>query len=89
MMKNNRNGEYRLDRHSTKDTSPFIVESTPYDYLHQPFNHPDVLIVRSTVPDHVSFRCIKTGSKSLCKELDHNGKKDDLMTLLNLFTGEI
>lgn len=79
---------YNLDRHlksSDCDTTTTFIEPELVDILHEPMNHPDFLIVRSTMPNYVSFRDREEGTwfiQSLCRELNTNGKRESLLTLL-------
>lgn len=55
------------------------------EMCHNPPNHPDFLIVRSTMTDYVSFRNTTNGSwfiQHLCEELDKSGTEVDILTLL-------
>ena len=55
------------------------------DELHTPPNHQDFLVVRSTMPKHLSFRNPDTGSwfiQDLCNELEENGTRYDILNLL-------
>jgi caspase 7 len=80
---------YNLNRNGGRTefdpTSPFATVTDPFDSLYEQFNHPDFLIVRSTMVGHVSYRDRRDGSwfiQQLCHELDVNGTKEDLLTLL-------
>lgn len=86
-----RNSVYTLRRNQDNDsydiTAPFeaITRDKLDDQLHNPPNHQDFLVVRSTMPNHLSFRNPDTGSwfiQDLCNELEENGTKEDLLTLL-------
>ena len=69
----------------TEKATKTFVEPELVDFFHEPMNHSDFLTVRSTMPDYVSFRDHETGSwliQSSCRELDTNGKKENLLTLL-------
>jgi caspase-like apoptosis-related cysteine protease len=55
------------------------------EMVHNPPNHPDFLIVRSTMPDFVSFRNTTHGSwfiQHLCEELNKLGNQLDILTIL-------
>jgi Caspase domain len=76
---------FGVNNSTERDTNPFEVEAEAFDFLHEPYNHKNFLIVRSTMPDYVSFRIPNKGSwfiQSLCKELDVNGTNEDILTLL-------
>jgi hypothetical protein len=77
----------RSESHDNGDIAPFqkIPKELFTDELHTPPNHQDFLVVRSTMPQHLSFRNPDTGSwfiQDLCKELEENGTKYDLLNLL-------
>lgn len=60
-------------------------EIEPEEMVHNPPNHPDFLIVRSAMPDYVSFRNTTAGSwfiQHLCDELNKAGDHVDILTLL-------
>lgn len=57
----------------------------PEEMVHNPPNHPDFLIVRSSMLDYVSFRNTTNGSwfiQDLCEELNNAGDSVDILTLL-------
>lgn len=61
------------------------MELETEEMVHNPPNHPDFLIVRSTMPDYVSFRNTTQGSwfiQHLCEELNKSGNHLDILTLL-------
>lgn len=67
------------------DITPSFNTPQLVDCIYDPFNHSDFLIVRSTIPNYVSYRHTKTGSwfiQTLCEVLDDNAKKQDLLSLL-------
>ncbi|XP_070491694.1 caspase-1-like isoform X2 [Chironomus tepperi] len=64
----------------------------PQEMVHNPPNNPDFLIVRSTMPNYVSFRNEVTGSwfiQELCTELDKSGNELDILTLLTYVNGQV
>jgi hypothetical protein len=68
---------------------PFIEDyyQNHDEEVHNPPNHPDFLIVRSTMPNYVSFRNTKDGSwfiQELCAILDEASDQLDLLTLLTV-----
>lgn len=77
------------------DTTPLgkmSFELMPKDMIHNPPNHPDFLIVRSTVPEFVSFRNLENGSwfvQHLCDELDNYGNMVDILTILTITNEKI
>jgi caspase-like apoptosis-related cysteine protease len=78
-----------LGLYGTFDTTPFeeIGNSLKKrsDFVHNPPNHRDFLIVRSAMAGHVSYRCPIEGTwfiQDLCKELDQNGFSEDIMSIL-------
>jgi hypothetical protein len=82
---------YTLKRQENNDsndiTAPYekIPRESFVDQLHTPPNHEDFLVVRSTMPNHLSFRNPDTGSwfiQDLCNELEENGMRYDLLNLL-------
>lgn len=83
---------YRLQRQNLRggreaiDVSAFKnIPSETEEMVHNPPNHADFLIVRSTMTDYVSFRNTTTGSwfiQHLTEELDKAGTEVDLLTLL-------
>lgn len=85
------NSLYALNRSQDNDShdvaAPFevIVRDKLIDPLHNPPNHQDFLVVRSTMPNHLSFRNATTGSwfiQDLCSELEENGTTNDILELL-------
>lgn len=84
---------YRLKRHNLRGGRDAIDVSTFQNFpseseemVHNPPNHCDFLIVRSTMTDYVSFRNVSTGSwfiQHLTEELDLAGTEVDLLTLLS------
>lgn len=67
------------------DTGPFIHISDGNDQVHNPPNHQEFLIVRSTMPKFAAFRDTQNGSwfiQALCNELSANGTSEDIMSLL-------
>ncbi|KAG5684558.1 hypothetical protein PVAND_013783 [Polypedilum vanderplanki] len=57
------------------------------EMVHNPPNHADFLIVRSTMTNYVSFRNPRTGSwfiQDLCNELDKNAYEMDILRLLTI-----
>lgn len=77
---------FGIENNIQRDANPEKNEKDEaFDSLHEPFNHPDFLIVRSTMPNYVSFRDPIRGSwfiQNLCNELDVNGLYEDILTLL-------
>lgn len=62
------------------------------EMVHNPPNHPDFLIVRSTMPNYVSIRNTEKGSwfiQDLCTELNKYGNELDMLTLLTYVNGEV
>lgn len=57
------------------------------EMVHNPPNHPDFLVVRSTMPNYVSFRNTVNGSwfiQDLCTELNCHATVLDFLTLMTL-----
>ena len=93
--KNINNSRYKLKRH-VNDLDYNVDTATPFnkeeeeeegdeDHVHNPPNHPDFLIVRSAYSGHFSLRNTGTGSwfiQDLCKELEQNGTRHDILNLL-------
>jgi Caspase domain len=86
-----RRSVYMLNRTQETDShdiaAPFeaIKRDLLDDQLHNPPNHQDFLIVRSTMPNHLSFRNPDTGSwfvQDLCKQLEDFGTTRDILELL-------
>lgn len=90
---------YKLERQSKKnidqiDVEPFAVKQPEEiytdlpdeeDMVHNPPNHKDFLIVRSTMPKYLSFRNTDNGSwfiQDLCQEIEKHGTTYDILTLL-------
>lgn len=81
---NLRGGRERVDVTSF-GTLP--MECQTEEMVHNPPNHPDFLIVRSTMPDYVSFRNTTQGSwfiQHLCEELNKAGNDVDILTILTI-----
>ncbi|CAG9803084.1 unnamed protein product [Chironomus riparius] len=75
-------------------TATGLMHSALYEteMVHNPPNHPDFLIVRSTMPNYVSFRNKQNGSwfiQDLCTELNKYANELDLLTLLTFVNGQV
>lgn len=75
-------------------TATGIMHSQFYEpeMVHNPPNHPDFLIVRSTMPNYVSIRNTQNGSwfiQDLCTQLNKYGNELDMLTLLTLVNREV
>lgn len=68
------------------------IELEVVEMVHNPLPHMDFLIVRSTMPNYVSFRGSTTGSwfiQDFCAELDMHGTKSDILTVLTKTNGKV
>lgn len=66
-------------------TCQTFYQDLPLEMVHNPPNHADFLIVRSTMTNFVSFRNTTKGSwfiQDLCDVLDKNAYDTDILTLL-------
>jgi len=75
-------------------TTTGLMHSQFYEpeMVHNPPNHPDFLIVRSTMPNYVSFRNTQKGSwfiQDLCTELNKYGNELDMLTLLTFVNSQV
>lgn len=78
-------GHYEeIDVTTYREIHPIALEKDQ-ELVYFPPQHPDFLIVRSTMPKYASFRNPKNGSwfiQDLCFALDQFGTKTDMLTLL-------
>lgn len=92
VYKTNRDARLTKDRgdiqpfaNNIQHEPPKLQEPLEEDMLHNPPNHEHFLVVRSTMPKHLSFRNTTDGSwfiQDLCKELEANGTTYDILNLL-------